>query len=421
MERNNLIKKGVVFAVILLFFSVSVIPSTGTTGVKQITLPISNGNILYVGGSGPNNYTKIQDAIDDASDGDTVYVYDDSSPYYENVIVDKSINLIGEDRDTTIIDHYKGCIVKVFADNVNISGFTIKGIACVKLLEGSSNCIISGNIIHDNNFGLSWPIELHESHYNIISGNDISNNDRIEYSAVFVGYSYGNIISGNNITNNAGHGILLVDSRNTTISGNNISNNRRDGISHYPSGIFINSLGTIISDNIICSNLAGISINGIIGIANCIISGNDISNNGCGIFCKGLRRNKITDNIISNNGEGICLMSSDNIIEGNNIANNQLGIDICSGFNTVFRLNIVKENNFIENERSVSYDSFTNRWIRNYWDDWGSPSPRPIKGDCTFWFLSILLDIIFDENIYISIPWVQYDWHPAQEPYDIGV
>jgi len=34
-----------------------------------------NGNTLYVGGSGPNNYTKIQDAIDNASNGDTVFVY----------------------------------------------------------------------------------------------------------------------------------------------------------------------------------------------------------------------------------------------------------------------------------------------------------------------------------------------------------
>ena len=42
MRKNNLIKKGLVFAVILLFFSVSIIPSTGTTDVKQITMPIGN-------------------------------------------------------------------------------------------------------------------------------------------------------------------------------------------------------------------------------------------------------------------------------------------------------------------------------------------------------------------------------------------
>ena len=88
----------------------------------------SNGNIHYVGGSGENNYTRIQDAIDNASDGDTVFVYDDSSPYYENVKVNKSINLIGENKDTTIINA-SGIVVNVSADNVNISSFTIKGCA----------------------------------------------------------------------------------------------------------------------------------------------------------------------------------------------------------------------------------------------------------------------------------------------------
>ena len=35
-----------------------------------------DGDTLYVGGDGPNNYTTIQSAIDDAVDGNTVFVYD---------------------------------------------------------------------------------------------------------------------------------------------------------------------------------------------------------------------------------------------------------------------------------------------------------------------------------------------------------
>jgi hypothetical protein len=45
---------------------------------------------LYVGGTGEGNYSRIQDAIDDAVDGDTVFVYDDSSPYYEHIRINKS-------------------------------------------------------------------------------------------------------------------------------------------------------------------------------------------------------------------------------------------------------------------------------------------------------------------------------------------
>ena len=122
--------------------------------VKKPSNTISSGNTLYVGGTGPGNYTKIQDAIDNASDRDTVFVYDDSSPYYENVIVDKSINLVGEDRDTTVIDADSiEDAVYITVDWVNISGFTIRN---------------SGNRQSGIDIG---------SNYNIITGNIISNND----------------------------------------------------------------------------------------------------------------------------------------------------------------------------------------------------------------------------------------------------
>ena len=48
---------------------------------------------------------RIQDAVNDASNGDTIYVYNGSSPYYEiTIMIEKSINLLGEDRNSTIID-----------------------------------------------------------------------------------------------------------------------------------------------------------------------------------------------------------------------------------------------------------------------------------------------------------------------------
>ncbi|UCF13148.1 MAG: hypothetical protein JSW06_02545 [Thermoplasmatales archaeon] len=50
MVRNNLIKKGLVVSVILLFVSVSVIPSTGTNVVEKSSNVSFDGNTLYVGG-----------------------------------------------------------------------------------------------------------------------------------------------------------------------------------------------------------------------------------------------------------------------------------------------------------------------------------------------------------------------------------
>jgi len=119
------------------------------------------GNILYVGGSGPNNYTKIQDAIDNASDGDTVFVFDDSSPYMENIVVDTSITLWGEEKNTTIIDGgHQGHGVNISADNVTVRGFTIQncdgnesGLEAGIVVSSKCNQIMD-NILVDNLCGI---------------------------------------------------------------------------------------------------------------------------------------------------------------------------------------------------------------------------------------------------------------------------
>jgi parallel beta-helix repeat protein len=83
------------------------------------------GKIIYVDddntegpwdGTQEHPYQYIQDAIDNASDGDTIYVK--SGTYYRNEIVDKTVNLFGENRDTTIVDGRSDDIVYVTADGV---------------------------------------------------------------------------------------------------------------------------------------------------------------------------------------------------------------------------------------------------------------------------------------------------------------
>jgi len=216
--KIGLWKKGLVLGIILLFVGAGVIPSMGGTVVdKKSNQPISNGNTLYVGGSGPNNYTTIQDAIDNATNGDTVFVY--SGIYYENVVVDKSITLIGENRNTTIIDGSGiNDVVHVSTNYTYITQISMTNGTNGLCLNYYSSCHqITNCIINNNNHGiwshLSWEnqitnckiknnnnygICLYGSSNNKITDCTISNNDYGIYNMI----SYENTIYHNNFINN---------------------------------------------------------------------------------------------------------------------------------------------------------------------------------------------------------------------------
>jgi len=93
----------VVISIILLCIGANVVTGFHTNSPNNPE-PLDRNNWLYVGGSGPGNYTTIQSAINAASPGDTVFVYDDSSPYLETLVIPTSLSLIGENKQTTIID-----------------------------------------------------------------------------------------------------------------------------------------------------------------------------------------------------------------------------------------------------------------------------------------------------------------------------
>jgi len=344
------IKKPLALAVILLFISVSVIPSSGTNVVEKSSNVSFDGNNLYVGGNGTGNYTRIQDAIDNASDGDTVFVYDDSAPYYENVVVDKSINLIGEDRNTTVIDGGgSGDVVRISADWIYISEFTIRN---------------SGGNQDYPDFDAGIDIR---SNYNTIICNSISNS----IVCIYLKSCSNNIITGNSISGNNYSGIYLYDSRRNTITDNNISDNFF-GIHHFKSS------------------------------SNNIIKGNIISNNGGGIHFESSSSNNITGNKFTSNHLSILFWgSSSNIITSNDILNS-------GGEGILLFLsnkNIIEKNNFIGNRiHAIFYISWRNNWDGNYWDKWIGFGPKPIFG---------LLGLTG------KIPWINFDWRPALEPYDI--
>lgn len=72
-----------------------------------------------------NLYFTIQDAINNALDGDTISVA--PGTYYENLVVSRNINIIGAGKDTTIIDgQQKGPVITINDGAATITGFTIR-------------------------------------------------------------------------------------------------------------------------------------------------------------------------------------------------------------------------------------------------------------------------------------------------------
>lgn len=272
--KKHILITGLIF--LLLFSSVFPMSIGSDVKIPDIKEQLYNlGNTLYVGGNGPNNYTKIQDAINNANNGDTVFVYDDSSPYYENIVIDKSISLMGENKVTTIIDaNWMGSGIIISADWVIISGFTIKngytnytistGISISSHNNTIKNNIISNNfisieisssindtfndnIISNNTIG----IHINNSKFNTIINNKIYNN---KWPGIELLNSNSNMIIGNNLSSNTLWGIYLARSHNNLIESNDIS---FDGIALYNC-----TNNTITSNKIISSNKPGLYIQG---------------------------------------------------------------------------------------------------------------------------------------------------------------
>jgi parallel beta-helix repeat protein len=172
----------------------------------------------------------IQEAVNHVYNGYTIYVR--NGTYEEHLIINKTINLDGENKNTTIIDGGgMDDVVTVSVPGVKISGLTIQNSgtqtynAGLKTLSLNSNVTIVNNIIQRNAIGI-YLNYAYEQSWNIVQNNTIQNNTK----GIYAHWANSGQITGNMITLNDENGIEMEHCNRSNITRNIISNNGDCGI-----------------------------------------------------------------------------------------------------------------------------------------------------------------------------------------------
>ncbi|MFO8077826.1 MAG: pectinesterase family protein [Thermoplasmatota archaeon] len=176
-------------------------------------------NTLFVDSEGNEKYTSIQQAIDDAPENYTIYVY--PGVYNETITINKTIMVMGENPEETIIDgNHLGDVITIHdSDSCNVSGFTLQNSksngAGIELKTSKNN--VTNNIIKNCYNGI---------HCNRVEYNSIFNNTFRENTnyAIYIYNSNYNIATKNVFIDNS-YGMRIKGSRHNKVIANHFQDN----------------------------------------------------------------------------------------------------------------------------------------------------------------------------------------------------
>ena len=166
------------------------------------------------------NFSSIIEAVENSGSGDTVYVYEGIYNEVKSILIERSIDLIGEKTEYTIINGAIG----VNKNNVNISGFSINighlhGAVAV-CVDNCEDINISNNAIYSEFYGLGVIFSRNVVVYN----NTIKTNYKNEMCGIRL-ISCNNTLIEKNKVSNADTGCCIESSENISIVGNLIRDN----------------------------------------------------------------------------------------------------------------------------------------------------------------------------------------------------